>query len=260
MELFFRKVGNEQGTKHLVILHGVFGFGENWLTVAKLFNPEYCVWLVDQRNHGRSPHAEEFNYSVLAQDVLTFFQQNGIEKPVLLGHSMGGKTAMEVAKLAGEKLAALVIVDIGPKAYDIRHADLLDALAELPFDTAKTRSELENQLAVKIPEADVRLFLMKNLYRDENNQFKMRLNYKVLREKLNEVGKALQTERTITLPTLFIRGGKSKYILNEDWPSIEQIFTNAELETVPNAGHWVHAEAPEPFAIILNEFLLRLNQ
>jgi len=253
IELNFRKSG--EGPP-LVILHGVFGSGENWLTVSKQFLPHFEVFLVDQRNHGRSPHTDEFSYDILVQDLLDFAKQQGFLKFHLIGHSMGGKVAMKFAAKYPEMLEKLVVVDIAPRYYKPHHQEIMDAFKAVDLENMKTRNEADEAMSAFISEMDVRQFLLKNLYRDEAGKFAWRINLPVLENAVDNIGEPLDNEARIQVPTLFVKGENSRYISAQDEEEIKILFPNSRLKTISNAGHWVQAERPDEFAKNVNEFLL----
>lgn len=255
--LFFRQLG--QGTKNLVVLHGIFGSGDNWLTVAKSFDPAYTVYLVDQRNHGRSFHHQAFNYDVMVADLAQLLDEQSIDKPVIVGHSMGGKVLMNFACQMPDRLQAAVVVDIAPRAYNIHHRVIVDGLLALDLPSALSRQEVEARLEAYVPEWDTRQFLMKNLYRDDNGQFALRINLKAIDENLHIIGEPLADTMIYKGPTLFIRGSKSHYVRDEDLPHLRQHFPAARVQTIQDAGHWVQAEQPQAFAQALNTFLASLD-
>lgn len=254
MRLNFKKIG-EQG-QPLIILHGVFGLLDNWLTVSKSISEAgYQLYLVDQRNHGRSPHVSPMDYPSFAADLAEFIEQENIKSPVLIGHSMGGKTVMEYAVNHQGTYDKLVIVDIGPKQYPIHHRKILEGLNAIDLSTVNTRQDADDQLSPYEPILSVRQFLLKNLYREEDGTFAWRFNLPVLTSDMPKIGAEIKTDEPVQVPTLFIRGAKSNYILDEDWEDILKIFPAAHLETIQNAGHWVQAEQPREFVSVLLKFL-----
>ncbi|MGA0558184.1 alpha/beta fold hydrolase [Larkinella sp. VNQ87] len=254
MKLFFRQTG-ETGTP-IIILHGVFGSSDNWLTISKtIADHNYRVFLVDQRNHGRSPRSEVFNYDAMAADLQEFIVDHQLEKPILIGHSMGGKTVMQFAMNYPGQFSRLVVVDIAPKSYPIHHAELIRGLKAIDLKTITSRNEADDILSQYEPSLAVRQFLLKNLFRTDDGAFDWRLNLPVIEEELEGIGQALHYVRTITEPTLFIRGAESRYIKDKDLPEIAQIFPNSTVEAIEGAGHWVQAEKPTEFVEVLMRFL-----
>lgn len=244
MKLFFRELG--QG-EPIIILHGLFGSSDNWLTQAKLFGAHYKVYSVDQRNHGQSPHSNDFDYLSMVNDLKEFIEEHQIHNPVIIGHSMGGKAAMNFALAHPDMVSKLIVVDISPKSYNLEHYAIVEGLRAIPIDTITSRNEADEILSHQIPDADVRQFLLKNLQRKSGGGFSWKINLPVISEKLSNIGVDLQIEGQFKKPTLFIRGAKSKYISDKDWKRITTIFPEAQLETM-DTGHWVQAEKPQEFA------------
>jgi len=244
-----------EGTPFL-ILHGFLGMGDNWKTLGNEFAQlGYQVHLIDQRNHGRSFHAEEFSYEIMSEDLYEYCEQLQLDHILLLGHSMGGKTAMQFATTYPEIVEKLIVVDIGPKAYPQHHQDILKALSLLDFTEINSRGEADEVLSAYIKEFGVRQFLLKNLYWKEKGQLGFRMNLEVLTEKIEEVGRPLAEDAVFEKPTLFIAGGASGYIEPLDELLISRHFPQAKIEIVPNAGHWVHAENPQEFYRVVEGFL-----
>lgn len=254
MQLNYKKIG-ETG-KPLVILHGVFGFLDNWLTIGKTISEQgFIVYLVDQRHHGRSPHEGALDFPTLAKDLKEFIDQQHLASPVLIGHSMGGKTVMEYAVNYPDTFEKLVVVDIGPKQYPIHHTRLLQGLNALPVEEIENRQQADDILSAYEPILSVRQFLLKNLYRKDEGGFDWRFNLPVLTRDMANVGAPIRTTKPVETSALFIRGEKSDYILDEDWDGILKIFPNAKLETITNAGHWIQAEQPKAFVACLLAYL-----
>ncbi len=252
MKLHYRELG--QGTP-LIILHGLFGLSDNWQTLSKYFSQKYHIYLIDLRNHGRSPHSEEFNYEVMVEDLREFITDNQLSDVVILGHSMGGKVAMNFALTYPAQVSKLIVVDIAPRPYPVHHQDIIDGLNAMDITATKSRAEAEDALAVHIPEAEVRLFLLKNLYRKEDNSFGWRMNLAAIERQIEEVGQETTANGPFDKPTLFIKGANSRYIQEKDTASIQQLFPQAQIETIADAGHWVHAEAPEKFYELVVDFI-----
>lgn len=251
MELNFKTLG--QGDP-VIILHGLFGTLDNWQTVGKKMAEEHTVYLVDQRNHGKSPHTDDFNYGLLAEDLRHFMEDQWVHRAHILGHSMGGKTAMRFALDYPDMVDRLVVVDIGPKAYSGGHQEIFSAMLDLPVDKLEARQEAEEFLAKRIAEKGVRQFLLKNLSREKDGGYRWKPNLPALYANYADILAPVEGS-PIGRPSLFIRGEKSNYILDEDWPNILQLFPQAKLETVSQSGHWVHAEQPEGLLELLLPFL-----
>ena len=252
MELNFKKVGEGEP---LVILHGLFGSLDNWLTLAKKLGEHFEVYLIDARNHGQSPHKEEFNYDVMADDLYEFLLQQNIIEPIILGHSMGGKTAMQFAMNYPTQLTQLIVADIAPKSYPVHHTSIITGMLSLNFDEIKTRKAADEQLSKHIVDSSTRQFLLKNLYWIEKEKLAWRFNLPVIDRDIEIIGQGLQNVITFNKSTLFIRGMKSNYITEKDYPSINSIFTNSSIESI-DSGHWVHADKPKEFLEILTTFLI----
>lgn len=240
----------------LLILHGFLGMGDNWKTLGNQFADDgFEVHLIDQRNHGRSFHSEDFNYTVMANDLKNYCDAHHLSHISLLGHSMGGKTAMEFAMLYPEIVDKLIIADIGPKAYPQHHQDILKSLASLDFDVLASRGEADKVLAHYIPEIGTRQFLLKNLYWVKKGRLGLRVNLPVVTKHIAQVGKAMSIDAVYKGETLFVRGANSGYIEDIDALVIKKQFPKAVIKTVENAGHWLHAENPTQFYQIVNNFL-----
>ncbi len=251
MQLYYRSLGKG---KPLIILHGIFGTSDNWQTFAKAVSEKYQVFLVDLRNHGNSPHSQTFDYPAMVADLKEFIEEHQLGKPMIMGHSMGGKLVMWFAVAHPEGFEKMVVVDIAPKYYPPHHQKILEGLASVDIDTIGSRKEADEQLATYVDDASVRLFLLKNLKRDENH-FAWKLNLPVIKDNIEQVGQALDTDIVIKKPALFIRGDQSKYILDEDKEPIRKLFPLAQIVTIKDAGHWVHAQQPEALYEAVTRFL-----
>lgn len=239
-----------------VILHGFLGMGDNWKTLGKQFSEAgYEVHLVDQRNHGRSFHDSEFNYEVLAEDLKKYCNHYKLKNIILLGHSMGGKTAMLFAAKYPEMVKKLIIADIAPRFYPIHHDIILEGLASLDFNNLKSRTEADKQLTKYVSEFGIRQFLLKNLYWVEKGKLGLRINLDVLIKNIAEVGEALPIHLKFDGDTLFLRGDRSEYIGANDERLIKMQFPNASISTVSKSGHWLHAENPKEFYQFVMNFI-----
>jgi esterase len=232
----------------LLIIHGFIGMSDNWKSFGSLYAAEgFQVHMVDLRNHGKSFHSDEFNYTVMSNDILEYCQQHHLSKVSIIGHSMGGKVAMLFATTYPEMVDRLVVADIGPKYYAPHHQDILAGLNAVDFSTKPDRAQVEETLYPFIPDFGTRQFLMKNLYWVEPGQLAFRFNLPAFNARIESIGEALPEGNRFDKPTLFIRGGNSKYVLDTDMPEIKKHFPIAELATIPNVGHWLHAENPKAF-------------
>lgn len=251
MKLFYREQGKGQP---IVILHGIFGSSDNWLTQAKILGEHYHVYSLDQRNHGQSPHDGAFDYKVMAEDLKEFIDTHGLKDPIVIGHSMGGKVSMNFALAYPEKLSKLIVVDISPRPYNLEHYVIIDGLKAVDINNITSRNEADEQLSNYVPEADVRQFLLKNLQRKAEGGFSWKINLPVIDKNLSNIGLDLQYQGTFDKPTLFIRGGKSRYVRDQDMARIQEVFPAAKLETL-DTGHWVQAEKPKEFCDLVMRWL-----
>ncbi|OAD44647.1 alpha/beta fold hydrolase [Polaribacter atrinae] len=239
----------------LLILHGYFGMSDNWKTLGNQFSETYQVHLIDQRNHGRSFHEDEFNYEVLVEDLYAYIQHYKLEKVYIIGHSMGGKTAMLFAVTYPELVDKLIVVDISPRQYQPHHNAILAGLNSIDFSKEDARGKVDKKLATLIPELGVRQFLLKNVYWKEKGQLAFRFNLESLTDNNPEVGEALPSFTVFEKDTLFLKGEKSNYITQDEEPIIEAHFPNSKIVEIKNAGHWLHAENPKQFYDEVSTFL-----
>lgn len=261
MKLNYKELG-QADLQPLLILHGVFGSLDNWLTLGREFAKKYRVFLIDQRNHGRSPHHEEMDYLVLSEDLHNFIQEHQLKNPLLIGHSMGGKVVMQYAINYPNSFDKMVVVDISPREYNVSHHDvILNGLQAIDVEQLSSRNEADEILSQYVEEKDVRMFLLKNLARTKNG-FEWKMNLPVLSESILKIGKGVVRSEEIETaldsneqPILFIDGGESDYIQEKDIPVIKKHFPNAVIHTIEKAGHWVHAQAPKEFYDIVSDFL-----
>lgn len=252
MELNFKQLGEGQP---LIILHGLFGSLDNWMSLAKKWSESYQVWLVDQRNHGQSPHSEDFNYKLMAEDLKEFLSENEIKDPIILGHSMGGKTAMEFAVNYPDQLKKLIVVDIAPIKYEVHHYDIIAALEKVDLTKIESRGDADKVLSKSIKEFGVRQFLLKNLYWESKGKLAWRFNLDVIKNNIIPISEWNISEKQFQKSTLFIKGENSDYIKIEHATEISKRFPNYHMEVIEKAGHWVHAENPEKFSEIVSSFM-----
>lgn len=242
--------------KPFLILHGFLGMSDNWKTLGLRWSEDgYEVHLLDLRNHGRSFHSDDFSYEVMAEDIERYCEEHNLPEIILLGHSMGGKVAMQFAVTYPDKVSKLIVADIGPKAYPPHHQDILKALSSLNLNKIKSRGEADAVLSEYIKDEGTRLFLLKNLYRNDKKKFDLRINLPVLSEKIDEVGVALSESSIFKGDVLFVGGENSHYIEPMDEIGIKHNFPKAIIKEVANAGHWLHADNPEELYSICNAFI-----
>lgn len=239
----------------LVILHGLFGSLDNWQSIGKMWAKNYRVVLVDLPNHGKSIHTDFFSYDYMAKEVANLLEELKIEKANILGHSMGGKTAMNFSIHFPHLLGKLIVVDIAPKAYPPHHQQILEGLFSFDPEKIASRNEAEEKMSPIISDNGVRMFLLKNLARNEGEGFHWKMNLKLLSKAVNQVIDDTPFQYPINLPTLFIRGEKSNYILDTDFDDIIEKYPQAQIKTVLGAGHWVHAEKPNELFELVENFL-----
>ena len=251
MQLNFKKSGSGPP---LVILHGLFGSADNWYSIAKDLEGSFTLYLVDQRNHGDSPHSSVWNYEVMVEDVRELLVTEGLDSVYLMGHSMGGKTAMNFAVRYPGRVRRLIVGDIAPRYYPIHHQVILEGLNALDLSQLQSRKEADDHLAKFIPELGIRQFLLKSLGRDGQG-FAWKINLPVITEKIEEVGKALKEGAIFEGPTLFLSGANSNYIQEKDLSDMKRHFPNFTWVSIPNAGHWLHAEQPQAVIKEIRNFL-----
>jgi pimeloyl-ACP methyl ester carboxylesterase len=260
MKLFFREYGEG---KPIIILHGLFGMSDNWMTMAKRFGGNnFRVIVPDLRNHGQSPHSEQWDYASMSADVFELMKDKKIIKPVIIGHSMGGKVAMQMATESAEKISALIVVDMAPKAYPVIHGNILATLKELTKNSPFTRNKAEQLLFRRIHDAATVKFLLKNLYWKTDDKggigLAFRFNLKVISAQIKNMGVEILFPKQIKIPALFMSGANSEYITKADMVSILKPFPKAKFTVIKDAGHWVHAEQPEGFFAEMQKYLLSL--
>lgn len=253
MKLFYRTLGTG---KPLIILHGLFGSSDNWLTIAKKFAENFQVYLVDARNHGLSPWADKHNYDLLAQDLEDFIVDNQIKNPYIIGHSMGGKTLVNFVQTSSIPVQKIIVVDISPRYYPPHHGREIAAIQSVDLTKLQSRQDADTAMSATISEPMVRQFLLKGLYRNDSGEFNWRFNINTLASEIENIGQAQNKTEQVAIETLFIKGATSShYITESDQELITQIFPNSKIITIPNAGHWVQAEQPEIFYQKVMEFL-----
>jgi len=253
MDLFYKTYG--QDGPPLLILHGLLGAHGNWHTLSRTaFREVATVYALDQRNHGRSPHTDRIDYPSMAADVRDVLDQHEMNSASLLGHSMGGKTAMQTALTYPDRVDRLIVVDVAPRAYESRHDHLLKALARIDPSAYDSRDAVDAALAEDVPSWPVRQFLLKNLAYD-GETYTWKMNLEAIRAHYDDINAAVEGDTPYDGPALFVRGGASDYVHDEDLDDIQALFPAAQIETIEDAGHWVHADQPDALAEVVTSFL-----
>lgn len=254
MKLFYRKYGSGEP---VVILHGVFGLSDNWVTIGRRLGEHFTVYIPDQRNHGHSPHSPALNYFALADDLLEFLEEHTIRSPILIGHSMGGKVAMQFALDSSYPVKKLVVVDIAPRSYLVRqeHIQIVRAMRSIDFNIHTTRQAVESVLSKTGLTERVRYFIAKNLQRIGHERLAWRMNLDAIEENLEQISARFPSDGIYTGPVLVIKGGNSDYITGEDEPLFRRYFPGIVFKTIPHASHWVHADQPDALCRELDLFL-----
>jgi pimeloyl-ACP methyl ester carboxylesterase len=254
MKLFYRQFG--QG-RPVIILHGLFGLSDNWVSIGKRIATQFAVYIPDLRNHGQSAHSPAMNYQAMADDLLEFIEDQKLENVILIGHSMGGKVAMNFALDHPNLLNQLVVIDISPRRYPARsvHSDIINAMLSVNLQQVTSRSQVEALLQNALPDIRIRQFILKNLYYRAPHKPAWRPNLEAIHNNLELIFDEIQRGRTFTKPSLFIRGGLSDYITPADESVIREMFPLAQIKTIPSATHWVHADAPMELCRLLSASL-----
>jgi esterase len=256
VELFYRKYG--EGNP-VLILHGLFGMSDNWVSIAKKLGENYEVFVPDLRNHGQSPHSDIFDYDSMTNDILEFIEYHNIRNPFLIGHSMGGKVVMKLALENMDLPAGIIIVDISPNFYSEHpeHVDLINAMQSIDISAAKSFSDIDKQLAGYPISLKLRQFLLKNLHRTKDNSFVWKFNIEAIKLNLDKIMEGINTGNKSAYPgpALFIKGGQSDYIKPEDFAVIKKMFPASEIITIDSSSHWVHADTPLEFMETVQLFI-----
>ena len=252
MKLNSQKIGSGDP---FIILHGLFGSSDNWLSIAKELADTYTIHLLDSRNHGKSPHTDQFGYDNMAMDVREYIQDHYLKNIILMGHSMGGKVAMKIALEYPMRVKSLIVADIAPRKYSIIHNHIIDALLSINPDILGSREQADVLLSQTIKSPSLRKFLLKNLYRDDDNIFKWRINLSAICKNLDSLGDQVISNQKFEKKVLFLKGELSDYITADDENEIYSLFPNAIIKIIPRATHWLHAENPESFIYEIKSFL-----
>jgi len=252
-----RLAAEEYGTgAPVAILHGLFGWNRNWATIARQLGATRRVIAFDLRNHGNSPWADTMNYAEMAEDVRAALVERGCRTAALIGHSMGGKTAMVAALTGREWIERLIVVDIAPVAYRPARLAELAAMQGLDLDRITRRGDADARLAALIPDAAERSFLLQNLVFGEGRP-RWRANLAAIEREMPVIAgfPDLSPGTAYRGPALFVAGARSPYLRAEHEPAIRHLFPAAEIVRIDNAGHWVHAEQPAAFLAAVGSFL-----
>lgn len=252
MQLYFKEFGRGEP---LVMLHGLFGSSDNFLGVAKNLAEKFHVYLLDLRNHGQSPHSDEMSHSILAGDVFEFLNSQKLPEVFLLGHSLGGKVAMQFALEFPECVPKLIVADIAPRAYPPLHEEIFQTLLALNLQNFSSRTDMETAIAPQIPNLNLRRFLLKNVGRNPDATFFWKNNLRGLHENYPQLCAAISSAQPFERPVLFVRAEKSGYICGEDLPLIKTLFPRMKIDTLAGANHWLHADQPQEFARHVIKFL-----
>jgi esterase len=254
MKLFYRRFGEG---RPVIILHGLFGLSDNWVSIGKRIATEFAVYIPDLRNHGQSAHSPTMNYPAMTDDLLEFIEEHDLKNIILIGHSMGGKVAINFALDHPELLAQLVVIDISPRRYPARsvHSDIINAMLSVNLEQVSSRSQVEILLQNAIPDLRIRQFILKNLYYRAPHTPAWRPNLEAIKDNLVLIFDGIPPGRTFLKPSLFVRGGLSDYITPQDESLIREMFPLAQIKTIPSATHWVHADAPKELCRLLSASL-----
>jgi len=246
MQLLHAKILGEG--EPLLILHGLLGMGDNWISLGRIFaNNGYQVHLIDQRNHGKSFHSDEMNYEVMVEDLQHYTNHFKLHKINIIGHSMGGKTAMHYAMTHPKSINKLIIVDIAPVNYPPHHHFIFDTINQINLSNFSSRKDIAQAIEKYIDKKSIANFLLKNLFRDKSGNYHWKANINILENSLEELGEAIPSQSSFSKNTLFIKGEKSPYIQKTYLPIINTHFPNSNVITIKNSGHWVHAEQAKIF-------------
>lgn len=239
----------------IIIMHGLFGMLDNWMSFGRKLAEHFTVYLVDLRNHGRSEHAEEMTYEDMAEDVIDLIREMDMDRPHLMGHSMGGKVAMYVALNFEESIRRLIIVDIAPKAYPPGHLEIMNVLMNLDLNEMQNRADAFKHIYKGVRDERITGFLMKNIGRSKEGTLQWKMNLRVIYDHYLKIIDLVGAPWSFNGKTLFVKGGLSDYIQEQDIPLIIQLFPKAIIKSIDGAGHWVHADQPDRLYVEVMNFL-----
>ena len=250
MILYSKILGDSK--KHILILHGFLGSGDNWKSVGRKLNPlGYTIHLIDQRNHGRSFHSEKFDYDIMCEDLFNYIKYYNINNAILIGHSMGGKTAMNFSLNHPKLVSKLIVLDTSPREYPVLHQNIIDSLKEIDLSIFTNRKEIDIELRKSVTQQGLRNFLTKNIYRMNDGNLNFRFNLQSLSQNIGKIGQKIESNTKFFSEVIFIKGETSDYINESDKVMINNLFPNAKFYKIPNAGHWLHVDNPIDFISIL---------
>ena len=250
MILYSKILGDSK--KHILILHGFLGSGDNWKSVGRKLNPlGYTIHLIDQRNHGRSFHSEKFDYDIMCEDLFNYIKYYNINNAILIGHSMGGKTAMNFSLNHPKLVSKLIVLDTSPREYPVLHQNIIDSLKEIDLSIFTNRKEIDIELRKSVTQQGLRNFLTKNIYRMNDGNLNFRFNLQSLSQNIGKIGQKIESNTKFSSEVIFIKGETSDYINESDKVMINNLFPNAKFYKIPNAGHWLHVDNPIDFISIL---------
>ena len=250
MILYSKILGDSK--KHILILHGFLGSGDNWKSVGRKLNPlGYTIHLIDQRNHGRSFHSEKFDYDIMCEDLFNYIKYHNINNAILIGHSMGGKTAMNFSLNHPKLVSKLIVLDTSPREYPVLHQNIIDSLKEIDLSIFTNRKEIDIELRKSVTQQGLRNFLTKNIYRMNDGNLNFRFNLQSLSQNIGKIGQKIESNTKFFSEVIFIKGETSDYINESDKVMINNLFPNAKFYKIPNAGHWLHVDNPIDFISIL---------
>jgi pimeloyl-ACP methyl ester carboxylesterase len=256
LSLNYKEYGT--GDKNMIVLHGFLGSLDNWHSLATEWSKHGLhIYTIDQRNHGRSPHTDHHSFPLMVEDLKDFMSQHQIAEAIIMGHSMGGKVAMQFALTYPELCSKLIVVDMSPRAYKPGHDDVFDAIFQVSLDTIQTRKEAEEAMTPYLGDFGTRQFILKSLERTPEGHYAWKFNLRTLFQDYTEINKAVNSSRSFEKPTLFIRGGLSLYVKDSDMNDIKTLFPGAAIHKIDDAGHWVHADKPKEFSEAILDFVNR---
>jgi len=261
MELFYRIVEaqcpKQEAKNDLIIVHGLFGMSDNWLGIAKSLSKDRRIIIPDLRNHGRSPHSNEFSIKLLIKDLLELMEKEKSVKPIILGHSLGGRVAAEFAFSHPNMLSKIIIADMNLDKIKLKpeHQSLFLLMKSYSLDNMKSIGEIDSFLKQYVHSERIRMFILKNIHKNKEGVYSWKLNFPILMEVFNDIMPRIEGNYHFNKESLIIRGGNSDYVSQENYKHIQEHFSNVKLETINKASHWLHADNPKEFIRIVENFI-----